>query len=210
MSINFSFSNLLFKLVTLAVFGGAVHICIVLLLPYVAAGDAWARLQKTTELNRLALLPEAKRTNAELTPNNKPPLAFMAPDVRYAACRYDLSKGPLQLRSPLPNDLWSIALYTRHGENYYLISGRDVQSRAVNLLVVVDRTIDNEKQDARNLSGTGSNVLREITVSAPSNKGIILIRAPVINPAYEGEVASLLKQAFCRPVDFSRQSAAGR
>lgn len=199
MPIKFSISSLLFKVATLGVFGAAVHICIILFLPFLAQGDAWGRLENMSKVNEMTLLPGSDSKQRSI--------AFMAPDVRYAACRYDLSNGPLQLRAPLPNDLWSIALYSRHGENYYLISGRDVQSRAVNLLVVVDKTIDNEKPEERNLSGTGNDVLREITVSAPSTTGIILIRAPIPNPAFAKEVSSLLKQAFCHPVTFSQQTA---
>ena len=176
MPLNISISNLLFKAMTLMVFGAAVHICIILFLPYMAQGDAWSRLKDTVKINELALLPNAG--------SGKQPIAFMAPDVRYAACRFDLSNGPLQLRSPLPNELWSVALYSRHGENFYLISGKDVQARAVGLLVVLDKTIDNEKPEERNLTGAGNTSLREITVSSPSTTGIILIRAPVPNPAF--------------------------
>lgn len=197
---KFSLSSLLFKLATLAVFGAAVHICIILFMPHVAQGDAWGRLSGTGKINELAILPDVSSPNR--------PLTFMAPDVRYAACRYDLSEGPLQLRAPLPNDLWSIALYSRYGENYYLISGRDVQSQAVNLLVVMDKTIDNEKQEGQNVSAGSANSLHEITISAPMPTGIILIRAPVRSPAYKKEVASLLEKAFCRPVTFSRGPSA--
>ena len=91
-------------------------------MPYVSQGDAWGRLEEKTKINELSVLPGVESQTR--------PMAFMAPDVRYATCRYDLSEGPLQLRSPLPNDLWSIALYARHGENYYLISGRDVQKQS--------------------------------------------------------------------------------
>ena len=168
-------------------------------MPYVSQGDAWGRLLDKTKLNELAILPGVDSKNR--------PMAFMAPDVRYATCRYDLSDGPLQLRSPLPNDLWSIALYSRRGENYYLISGRDIQSKAVNLLLVVDKTIDNEKQGGQAIPANGTNALRDLTVSAPSKTGIIMIRAPIPNPAFANEVSEPLKQAFCRPIVFSQQAA---
>ncbi len=202
MSLNIPISQLLYKIATISVFGAAVHICIILIMPHVSKGNAWSRLEDSTKLNELAILTQA--------PGRPSPLTFMAPDVSYAICRYDLSNGPLQLRAPLPNDLWSIALYTPHGENYYLISGRHVQSKAVNLLVVVDRTIDNEKQEEQNLGAAGKTELREITVSAPAKTGMILIRAPVPKPAFAAEVSALLKQAFCRPVTFDQQAATGR
>lgn len=199
MPLKFSISRHLFRAATLCVFGAAIHICIILIMPYVSQGDAWGRLQDMVDLNKLALLPDVDSETR--------PIAFMAPDVRYAACRYDLSNGPLQLRSPLPNDLWSIALYSRYGENFYLISGRDVQAKAVNLLIVIDKTVDNEKQEEHNVPANGTNALREITVSAPSTTGIIIIRAPIPNPAFASEVSTLLEQAFCRLITFSQQQA---
>ncbi len=198
MPLNFSFSRLLFRLATLAVFGAAIHICIILIMPYVSKGDAWKRLENSASINQLAVLPDGSSQTR--------PFAFMAPDVRYAACRYDLTEGPLQLRSPLPNDLWTIALYNRYGENYYLISGRDVQSKAVNLLVVNDKTIDNEKQEEQNLAQSGSDTLRDITISAPSKTGIIIIRAPVPTPAFNSEVSTQLASATCRSISFAQQA----
>ncbi len=202
MPLNFSISRLLFRLVTLTVFGTVIHICIILIMPYVAKGDAWERLERTAKINQLTVLPDASSPNR--------PLAFMAPDVLYAACRYDLTDGPLKLRSPLPNDLWTIALYNRYGENYYLISGRDVQSNVVNLLVVNDKTIDNEKQDEQNIGQSGNNTQRDITISAPSKTGIIIIRAPVPTPAFDSEVSALLSKAFCHPISFAQQALTDR
>lgn len=202
MSLNIPISQLLFRIATLIVFGAAVHICIILIMPYVSKGNAWSRLEDSTKLNELAILAPSTQSPS--------PIAFMAPDVRYAICRYDLSKGPLQLRAPLPNDLWSIALYSQHGENYYVISGRDVQSKAVNLLVVVDKTIDNEKQEEQSLGSAGKVELREITVAAPAKTGMIVIRAPVPKPAFTAEVSTLLAQAFCRPITFDQQASRSR
>ena len=202
MPLNFSISRLIFRLITLAVFGAVIHICIILTMPYVSKGDAWGRLETTSKINELAILPDASSPNR--------PFAFMAPDVLYATCRYDLTDGPLQLRSPLPNDLWSIALYNRYGENYYLISGRDVQSNAVNLLVVNDKTIDNDKQEEQNISQSGTNAQRDITISAPSKTCIIVIRAPLPTPAFNDEVSAQLAKAYCKPISFAQQALVDR
>ncbi len=171
-------------------------------MPYVSKGDAWGRLERTSKINQLTILPDASSSHR--------PFAFMAPDVLYAACRYELTDGPLQFRSPLPNDLWSIALYNRYGENYYLISGRDVQSNLVNLLVVNDKTIDNEKQEEQNIAQSGNNTQRDITISAPSKTGMIVIRAPVPTPAFYSEVSALLTKAYCRPISFAQQALVDR
>lgn len=197
---NFSFSRLLHTLATLLVFAAAVHICIVLFMPHLSYGNAWSRLEQYVPVNKLELLT--------LSDSSPPPLPFMAPDVRYATCRYDLTEGPVQLHTPLPSDIWSIALYTRIGENFYLLSGQDVQSRAVNLLVVMDKNASSEKNDEPQDLNIGTREVYEVTVSSPDNTGIIVIRAPVPNSAYAGEIEALLKEAHCKQVDFAQQTPA--
>jgi uncharacterized membrane protein len=195
-----SASSLFFRLLTMIVFGAAIHICIILLLPHYSQGDAWSRLENISRPNQLAILPSAGA--GKTSPDSRrEPLAFMAPDVRYAICRYDLSEGPLQLVAPMPDALWSIALYTRQGQNYYLVSGRNVQSRRVNLLVV--REEDGGARDNTDNNAGGDDELREVTVSAPGSSGIIVIRAPIPTPAQEQRIARQLATAFCRPVSFA-------
>jgi uncharacterized membrane protein len=182
--------------VTLLVFAAVTHICIVLLMPYLSYGNAWSRLEQFVPINRLAVL--------EGSDTGTPPLPFMAPDVRYAACRYDLTGGPLELHTQLPSELWSIALYNRYGENYYLLNGQDVQGRAVNMLVVKDSASDEEKKEEIGDQNTATREVHEVTVSAPAASGIILIRAPVPNGSYAAEVAAQLASAYCKPIDFGQ------
>ena len=196
----FSFTRMIYLLTTLLVFAAAVHISIILLMPYLSLGNAYSRLEPIASINKLSILTAGEK--------HVEPLPFMAPDILYAACRYDISEGPLELRTPIPNDLWSIAVYNRLGENYYLMSGRDVQSRTVNMLLVEQKTIDPEKQQQQDKSAAGNKELREVTVSALSKTGVIIVRAPVPNPAYYEEVTQLLKTAFCRPVSFAQHANA--
>jgi uncharacterized membrane protein len=196
-----SFSTLaaLHGVATLLVFAAVTHVCIVLFMPYLSYGNAWNRLEQFVPLNKLALLDNSD--------NGPPPLPFMAPDVRYAACRYDLTNGPLELHTQLPSELWSIALYNRYGENYYLLSGEDVQAKAVNMLVVMEHAIDDDKKEGVGDQNTATREVHEVTVSAPAAAGIILIRAPVPSHSYADEVTAQLGEAYCKPIDFGRLQA---
>jgi len=178
-------------LASMTVLGAIIHIGIVLLMPHMAPDNGWSRLAVISGFNQLVILPGARAKAS--------PLSHMAPDIRYAICRYDLSKGPVQLKTPLPDELWSIALYTRDGRNFYLLSGRDVQAGQVNLLVVRDDNSGNK--DNQDNSGNGK--VKETTISSPVNQGIILIRAPFPSPAYEKRIVSQLKKAFCRAINFT-------
>ena len=179
-----NWKTLIYWLTVAAVLGGIIHICTILALPHLAEKDAWARLAALAPVNKMLVLPQA-------TPEAQA-LPMMAPDIRYAACRYDLSGGALKIRAPMRNGLWSVALYTRHGANYYLITGAEVKRPEISILLntVSDEQFDTfiEKQDED---------LGEISVKAPSPRGILLVRAPMPSSGYGGLTETALQSADC-------------
>src|SRR5665648_624306 len=73
------------------VLAGLIHLVAVLTLPLLAPRDAQARLAALGPANTMIQLPAAAP--------GRQVMPLMAPDVRYAVCRYDLSKGPVRLRA---------------------------------------------------------------------------------------------------------------
>ena len=73
------------------VLAGLIHIMAVLTLPLLAPRNAQARLAELGPANTMIQLP-ASVPGRQVMP-------MMAPDVRYAMCRYDLSNGPVRLRA---------------------------------------------------------------------------------------------------------------
>jgi hypothetical protein len=53
----------------------------------------------------------------------KQAMPMMAPDVRYAFCRFDLSNGPVRLSATIADDLWLIG-FTHDGGDEFLCGGR--------------------------------------------------------------------------------------
>src|SRR5262249_16791655 len=100
------------------VLAGLIHMAAVLSLPSLAPKTAWERLVTLGATNRMIQLP-ALAPGQEVMP-------MMAPDVRYAFCRFDLAQGPVRLKGAVPNDLWMIAFYTPEGDNFYTVSGVDM------------------------------------------------------------------------------------
>ena len=87
------------------VLAGLIHIVAVLTLPMLAPKNAWARLVPLGPANSMIMLPPPS-PGQQVMP-------MMAPDVRYAFCRFDLTDGPVRLRATIPDDLWLIAFYTQ-------------------------------------------------------------------------------------------------
>ena len=149
---------------------------------------------------------ERKRNQADLSELSpiRPgaqPLPFMAPDVRYAMCRYDLGAGALQIRTRLLDPAWSVLLFTAQGENYSAFSSGDIQkpeleivvspSTEQSLLQSVQTFLTRTHKETRGPRDPG------IVITAPEREGIAVIRAPVMGVAFQKEVDAALASATC-------------
>lgn len=162
---------------------GAIHILTVLGVPYVATRDAWARLSQISGNNEMSILPVAV---------NDTPLPFMAPDIAYAFCRYDLSERNVTVETPLGDASWSIAVSSRYGENFYFISGAEAKRRELRLLLVPRARLAQEVSTELSQKGEEQSI-----VIAPADTGLVVIRAPIRGPSFEEQTINLLKQAKC-------------
>ncbi len=166
------------------VLGGIVHITTILALPYLASSSAWARLENATPINTLQILPPAS-PEVQLLP-------LMAPDVRYALCRYNVTDGPVIVRARLLDRSWSIALYTPHSLNFYAISGADLQR--VNVTMIITQTAESEVTKIPLSKGARSSA---ITVAVPEPEGLLLLRAPLRSTAYLPMTESAFTEMSC-------------
>ena len=177
------------------VLAGLIHIVAVLTLPMLAPRNAQARLAALGPANTMIELPPA-------SPGHQA-MPMMAPDVRYAFCRFDLTNGPIRLRAAIADELWLIALYTPEGENFYTVAGADMKRAQLDLiLAAADQTVEEAGVDAPESSD------EVLVVNAPVTEGIALIRAPLAGPSRarkgreraEGHLLRPLHQVGLAPV----------
>lgn len=163
--------------------GGILHILAVLTMPERADGTAMARIANAAEVNVATVLPPVRPGNQLF--------AYMAPDVRYVLCRYDISKDPVAVRTPLLDPFWSIALYDAHGENFYTITGADLQRREAELILA-------PSDDGSSALPFGNDApTTAITVSVPERTGVLVIRAPEGLAGRAREIEQALAQVTC-------------
>jgi uncharacterized membrane protein len=165
---------------------GLIHVLTVFGVPYLATRDAWSRLSALSAENQLYLLPIAAADT---------PLPFMAPDIAYAFCRFDLTARNVALQTELGDGSWSIAVSGRHGENFYFISGAEAKRRELRLLLVPRARLSQETSTERSEEGD-----EQIIVITPDMTGIVVIRAPVRGPSFADDTIRLLHSARCQPV----------
>lgn len=165
---------------------GVIHILTVFGVPYIATRDAWARLSTISSENRIHLLPVAA---------SETPLPFMAPDIAYAFCRYDLTKNNVLVKTALGDATWSIAVSGRHGENFYFITGAEAKRRELRLLLVPRSRLADEVSTERSEEGD-----EQIIVITPGMIGLVVLRAPIRGPSFAADTIASLQGAECNPV----------
>lgn len=163
--------------------GGIVHVASVLTTPRTATDTAMQRIAAVAPINDILVLAPAT-PKSQLFP-------YMAPDVHYALCRYDISKDPVSVRTPLLDATWSIALYDELGQNFYTITGADLQRREAELILA-------PSEDGALALPFGSDApTTAITVSVPERTGLLVIRAPDGGPGRQREIEQALGQVRC-------------
>lgn len=178
------------------VLAGIIHIAAVLGMPYLAPRSAWERLSALSKANEMLVLPAA-------TPGQQT-LPLMAPDVRYAVCRFDIGEGAVRLRTPVPQDYWIIALYTPDGRNFYTISGAELKREEIEIVI---------STESEAVFEIGASILDDLddllVVAAPQTRGIAMIRAPLPGPSHAARTEQALKQSSCSRKMSSLSSPSG-
>lgn len=173
-----------FVLILSLVLAGIVHISAVLSLPWLAPLNAAARLEQLAPVNTLLVLPPASPAQQALP--------LMAPDIRYAVCRYDIADGPVRLKTSVLDDPWSIAFYDMQGDNFYTLRGNDVRRTDVNIVIA---SADDRITEASADAPEGQDQI--ILVTSPVSVGIAMIRAPLPGPSYAERAEAALSGAEC-------------
>lgn len=178
--------HLAYYLLLILVLAGLLHILGVLALPHLSSQTAWKRLAPLGEAN----------TMVKLSPpgTGKPVLPMMAPDIRYAVCRFDLSDGPVRLITPTENGLWLVALYTPAGENFYAVTAKDLVRPLFNLIIATEnQTVIEEGVDAP------VDADQVAVVRSPTFEGLAVIRAPLEGQSEAASADAALTNAYCGP-----------
>jgi uncharacterized membrane protein len=165
--------------------GGLVHLTTILALPRTASRDAYARLAPLVPVHGFALLP-APTPEASSVP-------FMDPAFAVAACRYDLTKGPIKLTVPVSQAYTSVTFYTRYDVAYYAINDRAAGRRSIDLDLMTTKQRDDLPDDEEVTAAD------RLIVESPSLTGLIVARAFAPEPSLLPAATAALRAAQCKP-----------
>jgi uncharacterized membrane protein len=161
---------------------GIIHILAVFAIPGFASRDAWGRLSAVLKPNTLAIAGEG----------DAPRLPFASPDAVTAYCLFDISKANAVVQSELRDPAWSLALSTRTGENFYLVTGADAKRPRVRLLIIPQERLSGEASTEKTEEGGEQSI-----IVSPSQTGIVAIRAPLRGESFRAQAMEQLRKASC-------------
>jgi uncharacterized membrane protein len=157
-----------------------VHLGSVYLLPHFVMARALDRLGAPNTMH------VGKRPDSSARAVVRP-----SPDILYAACPYDLSKGPLRVTAPVSHaSYWSVSAFDSATNNFFVKNDRQITGDSVEL-ILVKRGQAWPKLDT---------VLERIILFSPSERGLILIRAVIDDDKHLPALSALLHQAHCGTV----------
>ena len=176
-------TRLLFPVLAGLVLGGLVHILSIFALPQLAQNDAYARLSSFGKTNEIVQVPDATPFDS-LLPRLDPAFVF-------AACVFDLSRGPLAISIPTTPDVTSVAFYTRQGRVFYSLNDRAAARRSIDLQLM---TGPQRSLFSRDENVTAADLL---IIESPATQGIVFIRAFVREEGARKRIRELLTAAKC-------------
>jgi uncharacterized membrane protein len=166
------------------ILGGVIHITFTLWVATFGRNPTFERLRGELPANRAVVLPPGDARTAAVP--------YLAPDMQYAMCRYDLSAGPVTLQASLPDPGWSLTVHTPQGDNFYAISA--AKDKPTSLTFEIVWTADPPLR--------GDGIASDVTstrLNSPTQQGLVIVRAPLRGLAWSGLTQTELAATKCEP-----------
>jgi uncharacterized membrane protein len=174
--------RLLYLLVVSVTIAGLVHIGSLLGVPRVATAGPYERLAALAADGRFVVLPD-EGAGVDVLPFRDP--AFVT-----AACRFDLTKGPITVRAPLPATYGALSVHSRYGQPFYALTDRAASEGAVEVTIYgSEEAATAEPEDGEDLPG--------LRIVSPTPAGFILVRLFVAGESARPTMRELAGQASC-------------
>jgi len=113
------------RLLLLGLIGAAiVHIAVLLLVPLYSSKNAWSHLEALGDTYRFHLLSEKSGL-----------ISDQDPLMEQAACRFDLSEGPVHITTKGATPFWSLSVYAPNGDNLYSLNDNVSADKKLDLII---------------------------------------------------------------------------
>ena len=160
-----------------------VHILVVMGIPLNVQHSAYDNVAAYGPDREFNLLPDV-RPQQEALPD-------LDPAMKHAACRFQLTDGPVLFDASIPTSFWSIGLFNSAGEAVYSLNNRTAGAERLSMLVLTPSQLsilrENPPENLENL----------IVIETDEISGFALLRAHVPHPSKANAVNTALQSATC-------------
>lgn len=166
------------SLVIVLISAVVVHLAVILSAPNLLMAVAFKRLSaEGAMVNQMIYPPRTTEASRAIV---RP-----SPDLAYASCAFDLSKGPVRVKAAKASDYMSVSVYAANSDNIFAINDRQAPD-GVDLVIVGKGQV----------APTGA----AIVVQSPTQRGIVLERR--LAPSAEAFAAADMarKKGVCSPL----------
>jgi len=148
---------------------------------------AYTTLVKDLPVNQISYMQP-------ITPNTQR-LPFMMPDIRYAICRFDVSKQNVRLKAELPGPGWNLSLHAPNGDNFLFVPGTDDRKVSVDFTLRAPGSVF----EAKNIQQLTADQ-QAPALSLKHAQGVAIFRAPIGALALRRQTDEKLNSLKCFPV----------
>ncbi|PZQ16997.1 MAG: hypothetical protein DI565_06315 [Ancylobacter novellus] len=165
------------------VLAGLVHIGSLLGVPRFATQGPFERLAELgPEWRFIALADEGDAANL---------LPFRDPAFVTAACRYDLTDGPIAVEAVLPSTYGAISVHNRTGQPFYALTDRAAADGRVRLTILAQDDVAAAEQEDL------AEERPKIRIASPTMTGFVLVRLFVAGESARPAMRDLAAAATC-------------
>lgn len=191
--------SLLLALLTGLVGALALHIVVILAIPFFATNDAWSRVAALDANDRFVrteslpgeAVPHAGDEEEMTAPDG---LAFGAPFVKTAICRYDVGASPVHLSASGHTPFWALAVFDRQSNELFSMNDRTASGPDP------DVTLASRIQMVGLRESVPPELAQSILVELPVTEGYVLLRTVMPDDSWDAETDAFLASAACRTV----------
>jgi uncharacterized membrane protein len=176
--------RLLHALALFAVLAGIAHLGTILLIPRYAALDSASIFVNSGAEGRADLIGAAAGQDV--------PIIDADPLTAIGVCGFDLSDGPLRVSARSGHTPLALSVHVRGGGVFYAVTDKAAQRGVIEFVV-----LNQSQLEERLANDDDGDSQRELRVIAPSQQGIVVVRALVRQPSDRPLAEALVRNMAC-------------
>jgi uncharacterized membrane protein len=181
--------SILFAILVGLVGAAALHILIILAVPYFTGNDAYTRIEDLGEPLHFYPLPSEAATRGGLINDD--------PGMRIAACVFSVAEAPVRLYAPAGVPFWSVGVFDSAANEVFSMNDRTAVAGALDVVVATPIQLNAIRK------ALPPALAQSILVEMPVDDGYAVLRTFVPTATMDEAARAFLANAGCEAIDES-------